>query len=174
MKSLLFLLLLFFSFSNASDELIHALTQGTFTYKKTVILPQEEENEQAPSIGFHYKSLPLYGLRFEVENDGLNAYAKAFYSGTFSDFAYALSINNHIASTQTYAMDINYNLRRELSIGSRYTIENEATSVVSYTGIYSSILLDEISKGLNIGLSYDKAGLDKKGNNSNINFKSEF
>ena len=71
-------------------------------------------------------------------------------------------------------MDINYNLRRELSIGSRYTIESEATSVVSYTGIYSSILLDEISKGLNIGLSYDKAGLDKKGNNFTINFKSEF
>ena len=171
----LLFLLLFFSFSNASDELIRALTQGTFTYKKAeIITTDEDKTEQAPSIGFHYKSLSLYGLHFEVENDGLNAYAKAFYSGTFSDFAYVLSIHNHIASTQTYAMDINYNLRRELSIGSRYTIESEATSVVSYTGIYSSILLDEISKGLNIGLSYDKAGLDKKGNNFNINFKSEF
>lgn len=167
-------LLLCISFSYASDELIHALTQGTFTYKKPEISTSEEDKTSIPSIGFHYKSLPVYGLRFEIENDGLNAYTKAFYAGTFSDFAYALSINNHIASSQTYAMDINYNLRRELSIGSRYTIESEATSVVSYTGIYSSILLDEISKGLNIGLSYDKAGLDKKGNNFNINFKSEF
>ena len=170
----LFLLLLFSSFSNASDELLHALTQGTFTYKKADILPQEDEPKQTPSIGFHYKSVPLYGMHFEVENDGLNAYAKAFYSGTVSDFAYALSINHHSASTQTYAMDINYNLRRELSIGSRYSIENDASSIVSYTGIYSSILLDEIAKGLNIGLSYDKAGLDKKGDNFTINFKSEF
>lgn len=172
MKLLFFLL--FCSLSHASEKLINALTQGTFTYKKADIYSPDDETSKVPSLGFRYASIPVYGLRFEIENDGLNAYAKAFYTGTFSDFAYALTINNHIATAQTYAMDINYNLRREMTIGSRYSIENETSSVVSYTGIYSSILLDEITKGLNIGLSYDRVGLDKKGNNFNINFKTEF
>lgn len=172
MKILILLFLTLFSY--AADTLINALTQGTIKNKTVKEVTHEDDEPKNQDIGFHYTSAPLYGFRIEVENNSLDAYAKALYSGEFSDFGYTLSANNNITNMQTYAVDINYNLRRELTLGSRYTLSNNTYGIVSYTGIYSSFLLDNLSKGLNLDVSFDKIGEDKKEGMLNLKIKSSF
>lgn len=172
-------LLIFFAFISylyAADNLIDALTQGSFVQKKAVE-PTEEENDDEPKnqkIGFHYKTVPIYGFSLEVENDGLDAYAKALYQGGILDFGYSLSVNTYISNAKAYAMDVNYPLRRELTVGSRYSFTSDNFNLVSYTGVYSSLVLDELSKGLNVGIYYDKIGLDKKGDQFSLKIKNNF
>lgn len=174
---LFFLLFFFFSFANCTDTLIDALTQGTFT-KKIDLAPTKGEgfdNEiRNQKVIFHYVSAPLNGMQVEVKNDGLNAYAKALYNGEFSDFDYILSIKNDIENTQTYAVDISYNLSRELSLGTRYSVKDTSSEIVSYSGVYSSIILDEISKGLNVDLSFHKKGLDDNTEQFKLKIQSPF
>lgn len=85
-----------------------------------------------------------------------------------------LSSNNYTPNTDAYAIDVNYALRKDLILGSRYVLATEAQTNVSYTGVYTDFKLDELSKGLNLGLSYDKTGLDKQNNQFLINVKSKF
>lgn len=165
----------FISYIYAADSLIDALTQGSFTQKKTTE-PIEEESDESKNqkIGFHYKTASLNGFSMEVENNGLDAYAKALYQGEILDFGYSLSANTYLSNAKAYAMDVNYPLRRELTLGSRYSITSDNLNLVSYTGVYSSFLLDELNKGLNIGIYYDKMGIDKQGNQFNLKIKNDF
>ncbi len=154
-----------------------ALLQGTFE-KKVTLEPTQGEDTRAElnkqKVTFHYLSAPIRGVQLEVKNDGLVAYAKAMYRGTISDFGYSLSANSYTTYTSSYTMDVNYNLRRELSVGSRYTYINELTSNVSYAGIYSSLILDEINKGLNVSLYYDKAESANEDDKFSLKIKTNF
>lgn len=85
-----------------------------------------------------------------------------------------LSSNNYAPKTEAYALDLNYSPRKDVTLGSRYVIANELQNNVSYTGIYSNFKLNEISKGLNLGISYDKTGEDKQNNQFSVNIKSKF
>lgn len=172
---LLTVLFLLLSFSYCAETLIDALTQGSFTQKKTTE-PTEEENDESKNqkIGFHYKTVPLHGFSLEVENDGLDAYAKAIYQGGILDFVYSVSANTYLSNSKAYAMDVNYALRRELTVGSRYSFTSDNFNLVSYTGVYSSLVLDELSKGLNVGIYYDKIGMDKQGNQFSLKIKNDF
>lgn len=85
-----------------------------------------------------------------------------------------LSSNNYMPNTQAYAIDINYALQSDLTLGSRYVIANDLHSNVSYTGIYSTFKAHEIAKGLDIGLSYDKTRLDKQNDQFRLNLKTNF
>ena len=171
-------LLLFFTFISyiyAAENLIDALTQGSFTQKKAIEIIEEENDEpKNQKIGFHYKTATLSGFRLEVENDGFDAYAKALYQGQLLNFGYSLSANTYLSNAKAYAMDVNYPLRRELTLGSRYSLTNDNFNLVSYTGVYSSFLLDELSKGLNVGIYYDKIGMDKQGNQFSLKIKNDF
>lgn len=145
-------------------------------YKKAVE-PTEEENDDEPKnqkIGFHYKTVPLHGFSIEVENNSLEAYAKALYQGEILDFGYSLTANTYLSSAKAYSMDLNYALRRELTVGSRYSFKSDNLNLISYTGVYSSLVLDELNKGLNIGIYYDKIGLDKKGDQFSLKIKNDF
>lgn len=166
----------FIAYMYAADNLIDALTQGSFIQKKAVE-PTEEENDDEPKnqkIGFHYKTVPLHGFSIEVENNSLEAYAKALYQGEILDFGYSLTANTYLSSARAYSMDLNYALRRELTVGSRYSFKSDNLNLVSYTGVYSSLVLDELNKGLNIGIYYDKIGLDKKGDQFSLKIKNDF
>ncbi|MDD3343634.1 MAG: hypothetical protein PHR87_08680 [Sulfurospirillaceae bacterium] len=174
-----FILTLFFflSFSFSADTLIDALTQGTF--EKKIDLENTDGTDskndlKKQKVIFHYTSAPINGFRVEVENDGLSAYAKALYMGSFSDLMYTFSANAYTTNASSYTMDVNYALKRELSIGSRYTLMNNPTSLVSYSGIYTSLILDEINKGLNVGLYYDRIGLEKEGDKFSLKIKNNF
>ena len=85
-----------------------------------------------------------------------------------------LSSNNYTPNTQAYALDFNYAPRRDILLGSRYVIANEMQNRFSYTGVYSSFQVDEVAKGLNLGISYDKTGVDKQNDQFSINIKSKF
>lgn len=85
-----------------------------------------------------------------------------------------LSSNNYTPNTEAYAIDLNYAPRKDLLLGSRYVIANEFQHTLSYTGVYSSFRIDEIAKGLNFGISYDKTGIDKQNDQFSINLKSTF
>lgn len=165
----------FISYMYAVDNLVDALTQGSFMQKKTIEITEEENDDpKNQKIGFHYKTVPLHGFSVEVENDGLDAYAKALYQGQLLDFGYSLSANTYLSNAKAYMMDVNYPLRRELTIGSRYSLTNDNFNLVSYTGVYSSLILDELNKGLNIGIYYDKMGMDKQGNQFSLKIKNDF
>ena len=165
----------FISYMYAAETLIEALTQGSFTQKKTIELTEEDNDDpKNQKIGFHYKTATIRGFSVEVENDGFNAYAKALYQGAILDFGYSLSANTYLSNAKAYAMDVNYPLRRELTLGSRYSLTNDNFNLVSYTGVYSSFLLDELNKGLNIGIYYDKMGMDKQGNQFSLKIKNDF
>ena len=77
-------------------------------------------------------------------------------------------------NTQANALDFNYAPRKDILLGSRYVIANDMQNTFSYTGVYSTFQIDEIAKGLNFGISYDKTGIDKQNNQFNINLKSKF
>ena len=85
-----------------------------------------------------------------------------------------LSSNNYAPNTQAYAIDLNYALSSEVTIGSRYVIASEFQNTYSYTGIYSSFKVNEIAKGFNIGILYDKTGIDKQNNQFSLQLKSAF
>jgi len=85
-----------------------------------------------------------------------------------------LSSNNYAPNTQAYALDINYALSKDFSLGSRYVLANDEQSNLSYTGVYTNFQLDELSKGLHIGVAYDKTGLDKQNDQVNFTIKSKF
>jgi|GEM_PF-701239 len=85
-----------------------------------------------------------------------------------------LSSNNYTPNTAAYAVDVNYSPRKDITLGSRYVIANEVQTNLSYTGIYSNFQLNEITKGLNLGFSYDKTGIDKQSDQFSINIKSKF
>ena len=171
----LLLILTFLPHVYAADDLVEALTQGSFTQKNTVELTEEEKDEsQNQKIGFHYKTVPINGFSIEVENTGLDASAKALYQGGIMDFGYSLSANTYLTNAKTYAMDVNYALRREVTVGSHYSFTNDNLNLVSYTGVYSSLLLDELNKGLNVGIYYDKIGMDKKGDQFSLKIKNDF
>lgn len=85
-----------------------------------------------------------------------------------------LSSNNYTPNTAAYAVDLNYSPRKDITLGSRYVIANEMQTNLSYTGVYSNFQLNEIVKGLNLGLSYDKTGIAKQNDQFEINFKSKF
>jgi hypothetical protein len=128
------------------------------------------------------------GLKAQMQIDGFStyvAYSKVL-SGTRGAQAdlygkdhllptsSVLSSNNYTPNTQAYAIDVNYALQKDFLLGSRYVIANEAQSTLSYTGVYSDFKLDEISKGLNIGLAYDKTGLAKQNDQFRLQIKSTF
>jgi len=85
-----------------------------------------------------------------------------------------LSSNNYAPNTAAYAVDLNYSPRKDVTLGSRYVVASEVQTNLSYTGVYSNFQLNEISKGLNLGLSFDKTGIDKQSDQFSINFKSKF
>lgn len=86
-----------------------------------------------------------------------------------------LSSNNYTPNTAAYAVDLNYSPRKDITLGSRYVIANEMQNTnLSYTGIYSNFQINEIAKGFNLGISYDKTGIDKQNDQFGINIKSKF
>lgn len=85
-----------------------------------------------------------------------------------------ISSNTYAPNTQAYAVDANYALRKGMLIGSRYVMASDAQSTLSYTGVYSDFQLDELSKGLNIGVAYDKTGIDKQNDQFRLHIKSNF
>ena len=85
-----------------------------------------------------------------------------------------LSSNNYTPNTEAYAVDLNYSPRQNITLGSRYVVATEMQTNLSYTGVYSNFQLNEIAKGLNLGLSYDKTGMDKQNDQFSINIKSKF
>ena len=118
----------------AAETLIEALTQGSFTQKKTIELTEEDNDDpKNQKIGFHYKTATIRGFSVGVENNGFDAYAKALYQGEILDFGYSLSANTYLSNAKAYTMDVNYPLRRELTLGSRYSLTNDNFNLVSYT-----------------------------------------
>ncbi|WP_263831704.1 hypothetical protein [Sulfurospirillum oryzae] len=85
-----------------------------------------------------------------------------------------ISSNNYTPNTAAYAIDLNYSPRQDITLGSRYVIANEMQTNLSYTGVYSNFQLNEIAKGLNLGLTFDKTGIAKQNDQFGINIKSKF
>ncbi|AOO64784.1 hypothetical protein [Sulfurospirillum halorespirans] len=85
-----------------------------------------------------------------------------------------LSSNNYTPNTEAYAVDLNYSPRKDITLGSRYVVASEVQTNLSYTGVYSNFQLNEISKGFNLGVAFDKTGQDKQNDQFSINFKSKF
>jgi hypothetical protein len=85
-----------------------------------------------------------------------------------------LSSNNYTPNTAAYAVDLNYSPRKDITLGSRYVVANEEQTNLTYTGVYSNFQLNEISKGFNLGVAFDKTGQDKQNDQFSINIKSKF
>jgi len=85
-----------------------------------------------------------------------------------------LSSNNYAPNTAAYAVDLNYSPRKDITLGSRYVVATEEQTNLTYTGVYSNFQLNEISKGFNLGVAFDKTGQDKQNDQFSINIKSKF
>lgn len=171
------ILSLFFSFVHGADTLMDALLQGNF--EKKILLNSNTDDEQSSDLSkqkimFHYLSAPIKGIQVEVKNDGLIGYVKALYTGSIADFNYIVSANSDSVHASSYTMDVLYNVKRNVALGSRYTIKNENAEYTSYSGVYTSLSLNEINKGLHIGLEYDKIGVAQEGNKLNLTIKNNF
>lgn len=169
-----FLIFLLITYLNATDSLIRALSEGTFNYDKTTTISEEEQSETTSSLEFNYTSATFHGGRLEVKNDGFEAFINVYYNNSLYDFDYTLNASNHIDHSRAYSLDVNYMLRRELSLGSRFSVENDSNTITSYAGVYSTIVLDSISKGLNVGISYDTTTTSKGNEKFGITINSEF
>lgn len=73
-----------------------------------------------------------------------------------------LNSDNYEPNTSSYAIDLSFEALEDITIGSRYVFMENALYTISYTGIYSSFILNELSRGLSVDFAFDKAGFDKE------------
>lgn len=122
----------------------------------------------------HYENFGSYIAYSKVEGGSHGAYSDLEGKDQLLPTSSVLSSNNYAPNTQAYALDFNYAPRRDMLLGSRYVIANDMQNTFSYSGVYSTFKIDEIAKGLNFGISYDKTGMDKQNDQFSINLKSKF
>jgi len=129
-----------------------------------------------------------FGMKAQVNLDALSSYVA--YSQVMNGMRSAssdlegkdhllptssvLSSNNYMPNTEAYAFDVNYALRSNVVLGSRYVLTTHEQTMLSYTGVYTDFKLNELSKGLNLGILYDKTGIDKQNNQMSIQIKKSF
>ena len=122
----------------------------------------------------NYESFGSYVAYSKVLEGNHNASANLEGKDHLLPTSSVISSNNYTPNTEAYAVDLNYSPRNDITLGSRYVVATEMQTNFSYTGVYSNFQLNELSKGLNLGLSYDKTGMDKQNNQFLINIKSKF
>ncbi len=121
-----------------------------------------------------YENFGSYIAYSQVLDGERSANASLDGKDTLLSTSSTLSSNNYAPNTQAYALDMNYALRKDIRLGSRYVLANDTQNTLSYTGIYSSFKLNEIAKNVNLNIAYDKTGIDKQNNQFNINFTKKF
>lgn len=145
------------------------------TYKQT---HNQSEISMVNALGMkaqmNYENFGSYVAYSKVFDGMHNANGNLDGKDTLLPTSSTLSSNNYAPNTQAYALDVNYALRKDVLLGSRYVITNDTQSTLSYTGVYSSFKLNEISKDFNLDIAYDKTGIDKQNNQFNINFTKKF
>ena len=73
-----------------------------------------------------------------------------------------LNSDNYEPNTSSYAINLSFEAFEDMTLGSRYVLMENSLNTISYTGIYSSFVLNELSQGLSVDFAFDKAGLDKE------------
>lgn len=169
------------------SEAIYANKVASFDYRlsanyySTIYAP-DEETQTVTSRAL--------GVKAEIAMDAFEAYiAISKVSDATHDFyihpsfngkenllptGSLLLSNNDTPNTSAAALDVKYRFDKQFALGSRYTVAENALTQHTYSGIYSSFLADEIIKGLNVTLAYDRALEDEDIRQWRIQFKSNF
>ena len=61
-----------------------------------------------------------------------------------------------------------------MALGSRYSVMEDDKTINSYNGIYSSIMLNDIIRGLQMTVAYDKKHEGDEEKQWSVQFKSHF
>ena len=169
------------------SEAIYAKKAASFDYRlsanyySTIYSPNEETQlVTSRAVGF----------KAEIEMDAFEAYvAISRVSDATHDFyihpsfngkenllptSSLLLSNNDMPNTSAAALDLKYRFDKQFSLGSRYAVAEDAFTQSSYSGIYSSFLADEVLKGLNVTIAYDRALEGDDARQWSIQFKSNF
>ncbi|AFL68133.1 hypothetical protein [Sulfurospirillum barnesii] len=145
------------------------------TYKET---QKESEFSMVNAFGakaeINYENFGSYVAYSKVSDGKRDANGNLDSKDMLLPTSSVLSSNNYAPNTQAYALDMNYALRKDVRLGSRYVFANDTQNTLSYTGIYSSFKLNEIAKNTHIDIAYDKTNIDKQENQFSINFMKKF
>ncbi len=164
-------------YDGKTDMLGYKLSANYYadTYRQSIAQSElSTTNAVGVKAQMNYENFGSYVAYSKVLDGRHSAYSDLEGKDQLLPTSSVLSSNNYAPNTQAYALDFNYAPRKDILLGSRYVIANDMQNTFSYTGVYSTFQIDEIAKGLNFGISYDKTGIDKQNNQFNINLKSKF
>lgn len=82
--------------------------------------------------------------------------------------------NNDAPNSKAAALDIRYFFNKNMALGSRYSVMEDDKTINSYNGIYSSIMLNDIIRGLQMTVAYDKKHEGDEEKQWSVQFKSHF
>lgn len=130
------------------------------------------------------------GLKAQIDVEHIQAYAAI---SQVSDSAFATSSHpslqgtdtllptaslllskNDTPNTRAAALDVRYLFNKTISLGSRYSVAEDEKSMTTYNGIYSSIMLHDVLKGLQMTLAYDQVEEGPFEKQWSVQFKSKF
>jgi len=143
-----------------------------------------------PTEDIHTVTSRAVGLKAQVNLDELQAYVAL---SKVSDSPYEMSShpslegrekllptaslllsNSDTPNSKAAALDIRYFFNKNMALGSRYSVMEDDKTINSYNGIYSSIMLSDIIRGLQMTLAYDQKQEGDEEKQWSVQFKSHF
>lgn len=159
-----------------------AFTYGlSANYYSTLYTPDDEtQTVTSRAIGF----------KADIALERIQAYA-AISQVSDSDYAYSthpsltgrdkllptaslLLTNNDAPNTRAAAFNVKYNFHKDFALGSHYAVATDENNLHSYNGVYTSFMLNDIIKGLNITVSFDQEGQGVEEKQWSLHFQNTF
>ncbi|ARU49770.1 OprD family outer membrane porin [Sulfurospirillum diekertiae] len=168
-------------------EALYTGKAGDFGY---TLAAQDYYNSFKNAAGFADDSINAYGLKAGLSFKGLNgyvAYSKTSNDdvasgniisglGNGADLLYTdpvFSTPGYQKNTDTYAVDLNYDITAAANVGARY-VESDFNDNTkgSYTSLYASYKFDGALKNFKLGAEFESKGKDKDGDQ--LRFKANY
>jgi len=150
-------------------------------YYSTLFTPNEEtQTVTAQALGFKaaidLERVQAYAAVSKVSDSDYTPSMQPSLKGRdkLLPTASLLLSNNDAPNTRAAALDVKYAFHKELAFGSRYSLAEDEKSMHSYNGIYTSFMLNEVVKGLNLTLSFDQALQGEEEKQWSLQFQNRF
>lgn len=169
---------------------VEALYQGKVGSVGYTLAAQDYYNKFKNDAGFADDTINTYGLKAGLSFKGLNGYVAfsqtsddAVASGNIvsglgngADLLYTdalFSMPGYVKNTDTYAIDLNYDITAAANVGARYVeADFNDNTKASYTGVYASYKFDGALKNFKVGVEFESKGKDEDG--EELRFKANY
>lgn len=150
---------------------------ATFYIKENErILAQNNQNTNAFGIkaAFNIENIETYFAYSRVSKGTLNAYSALDTHKQLLPTNSILYDANYQQGTKAYALNIAYIFSDSIQLGTRYVLMGREADITVYSGIYSSLLLDEFIRDFALKISFDKAYFENVDEKMRFDFSIQY